>query len=192
MTVGKVALCVAKGAHGVVFDNLRNGTGWQQRPAELKRGQLNAGQPAPPPPPPPKVTHSQSLKLLSRMLGGSVCGQAAKCAWRLFPRVRAHTHTPTPTHTNTHKHKHTRIRDGLGVASGACLRPPSSRSPERGPSGAGGLQSGSKTVTPEYGVERGRECVQTRACLAHCTDELPLASPRCARVPRRKRSSPGA
>ena len=94
---------------------------------------------------------------LSRMLGGSVCGQAAKCAWRLFPRVRAHTHTPTPTHTNTHKHKHTRIRDGLGVASGACLRPPSSRSPERGPSGAGGLQSGSKTVTPEYGVERGRE-----------------------------------
>ena len=124
MTVGKVALCVAKGAHGVVFDNLRNGTGWQQRPAELKRGQLNAGQPAPPPPPPPKVTHSQSLKLLSRMLGGSVCGQAAKCAWRLFP---------------------------------LCLRPPSSRSPERGPSGAGGLQSGSKTVTPEYGVERGRE-----------------------------------
>ena len=103
VTVGKVALCVAKGAHGVVFDNLRNGTGWQQRPAELKRGQLNAGQPAPPPPPPPKVTHSQSLKLLSRMLGGSVCGQAAKCAWRLFPRVRAHTHTPTPTHANTHK-----------------------------------------------------------------------------------------
>ena len=73
-----------------------------------------------------------------------------------------------------------------------CLRPPSSRSPERGPSRAGGPKSGSKTVTSEYGVERGRECVQTRACLAHCTDELPLASPRCARVPRRKRSSPGA
>ena len=79
-----------------------------ERPAELKGGQLNAGQPAPPPPPPPKVTHSQSLKPLSRMLGGSVCGQAAKCAWRLFPRVRAHTHThphpPTQTRTNTNTH----------------------------------------------------------------------------------------
>ena len=33
--------------------------------------------------------------------------------------------------------------------------------------------------------------MQTCTCLANCTDELPLASPRCARVPRRRLSSPG-
>ena len=73
-----------------------------------------------------------------------------------------------------------------------CLRPPSSRSPERGTSRAGRSKSGSKTVAPEYGLVRGRECVQTPAWLAHCTDELPLASPRCARVPQRRQSSSGA
>ena len=38
----------------------------------------------------------------------------------------------------------------------------------------------------------GRECVRTFACLANCTNELPLASPWCARAPRRKLSRPGA
>ena len=34
--------------------------------------------------------------------------------------------------------------------------------------------------------------MQTRSRLANCTDELPLASPRCARATRRKLSRPGA
>jgi excinuclease UvrABC ATPase subunit len=40
-------------------------------------------------------------------------------------------------------------------------------------------------------MQRGREYLQTHTCLANCTDELPLASPRRARVPQRRLSNPG-